>query len=292
MDSSCKPIKVLDVQGFDVVRESSDCAAYQTGRKLYDDVAKSVVLVETGELPWPRPPQSAKVGTGFFVNNGDEIVTNGHVGAIDPYVDVITNDGKTFHAKLEKLDDKNDLALLKVIGIDQDPHRALKLASTAGLKKPDELEAFGRPDGDPDVVLSPGTFLSKDSLIKLIPDPGGFPDLAALIKLGKETVNPEIAKEVSGYLDSERLHARMNIHHGNSGGPAVNGQGEVVGVVADRVSGAHALMVPVDKVAALLNTPERTYDFKYSTDAAQNQKLLAITRKDGSNLPPIILETH
>ncbi len=290
MDNSCAAIKVLDYQGFDIVKESTDCNAYTTGRKLFDDVANKVVLVETGATAWPRPHESAKVGTGFFVNNGDEIVTNGHVGAIDPYVDVITNDGKTYHAKLEKLDDENDLALLKVIGIEQDPKRALKLASTSALEKSAELETFGRPDGSSDLVLSPGSYLARASLIDLIPDPERFKDLAALIKLGKETKDPQVAKEVSDYLGSERLHARMDIHHGDSGSPTLNSNGELVGVSADRVSGAHALIIPVERVRDLLSSAESKFSFNYEQDEAQNQHLLSITRRDGSNLPPLVLQ--
>lgn len=293
MENACKTIEVLDYQmPGDNIRESNNCSQYQTGRRLYDDVSKSVVLVETGDTPWPRAPQSAKVGSGFFVNNGDEIVTNGHVGAIDPYVDIITNDGKAFHAKLEKLDDINDLALFKVIGIDADPQRALKIAaSSQDLKKADEIEDFGRPDGNSSVVLSPGGFLSRDSLINLIPNPQDFPDLKALIDLGKSTSNPTVAKDVADYLASERIHARMDIHHGNSGSPAVNEQGELVGVMADRVSAAHALMVPAEKVNALLKDPDNKYTFTYEEDPNHNQKLLAITRKDGSGLAPIVLES-
>jgi S1-C subfamily serine protease len=290
MENSCKPIKVLDTDGFDTVKESSDCSAFQTGRRLYDEIEKSVVLVETGSTAWPRPPQSAKVGTGFFVNNGDEIVTNGHVGAIDPYVDIITSDGKAYHARLEKLDDKNDLALLKVVGIDRDQARALTPVTTGDLKKADELETYGRPGGSDELVLSPGTYLSRGSLLSQIPDPERFPDLARLIKESKETKDPERAKEISAYLNAERIHARMNIHHGNSGSPALNSRGGLEGVIADRVSGAHALMVPSERVVDLVSSPEDKFNFDYETDAAGNQHLLSITRKDGSSLPPIILE--
>jgi S1-C subfamily serine protease len=288
---TCKPIQVLDYQiPGDTPRESTNCNAYQTGRKLYDDVSKSVVLVETGETPSPRPPSSAKVGTGFFVNNGDEIVTNGHVGAIDPYVDIFTNDGKHYHAKLEKLDDVNDLALLKVIGIEKDPSRALKTANTSGMQKPDEIETFGRPDGSPQVVLSPGTYITRGALIDQIPDPNSFPDLAKIINWSHDNINPELAKLASSYLSSERIHARMDIHHGDSGSPAVNSGGQLVGVMADRVSAAHALMVPAEKVNELLSSPDNKFNFNYEVDENQNQKLLSITRKDGSTLPPLILK--
>lgn len=289
MDNTCKTIRVLDTQGFDHIKESSDCNAFTAARRFYDEVANSTVLVETGNTAYPRRPETAHVGTGFFVNNGDEIVTNSHVAAIDNYVDVFTNDGRKFHAKIEKLDTENDLALLKVLGIEADPSRALKPTTTEHLKKSDELISYGRPDGNDEVVVSPGAFINRDSLEKLVGDPNRFPDLAAMIKLGKETNDPVLAKEIANYLGSERLHARMNIHHANSGSPMINDQGELEGVVANRVSTAHALIVPAEKVIDLLQKPESKFKFEYESDAEGNQKIVAIKRLDGSSTPPLVL---
>ena len=288
--AACRTIKVLDTNGFDIIRESSDCNAHQSARKFFDEMTKSDVLVETGNTASPRPKDSAHVGTGFFVNNGDEIVTNAHVAAIDSFVDVYTNDGKMYHAKIEKLDTENDLALLKVIGLEPDPTRALKPATSDGLQKYDELISFGHPGGDDDIVVSPGVYLNRDTLEKQVGDPERFPDLKAMIKLGNETRDRVLAKEIHDYLNSERLHARMNIHHANSGSPMINDKGELKGVVANRISAAHSLMIPAEKVKSLLDSPERRFKFDYETDANGNQKLIGIRRADGSNTPPVILK--
>lgn len=290
MDNSCRSIKVLDYQGFDHIKESSDCDAYQTARRLYDDVASSVVLVETGNTASPRSPQSAHVGTGFFVNNGDEIVTNAHVAAIDNYVDVFTNDGKHYRAQIEKLSTENDLALLKVIGIEPDPKRALKPTSSDDVAKHDELVSYGHPGGSDEVVASPGVYLNRDTLEKQVGDPSRFPDLQAMIKLGKETKDPVLAREINDYLNAERLHSRMNIHHANSGSPMVNAKGELEGVVANRISAAHSLMIPGEKVKEMLENPEKRFEFEYEADAEGNQKLKAIKRLDGSDTPPVVLK--
>jgi len=251
-------------------------------------VQDSVVLIETGDKPYPRFPHEAKVGTGFFVNNGDEIVTNVHVAIVDSYVNVVTSDGKVYPAKVTKLDENDDLALLKVIGIKPDPERALKPAPT-DLKKEDELVAFGHPDGSDELVASPGHFLNRNELLKLVGDPSRFPDLVRMIKRGQATNDPELKKEIEDYLRSERLHARMNIHHANSGSPLLNDKGQLEGVVANRMSAAHSLMVPGEKVVELLASPESKYEFKYESDENQNQKLVEIKRKDGKIVPPVVL---
>ncbi len=290
MDNVCKPLNVLDWNGFDMVRENTDCSAYTTARKMYDEVSNSTVLVETGNDAYPRSPSSAHVGTGFFVNNGDEIVTNSHVAAIDDYVDVFTNDGRHFHAKIEKLDTENDLALLKVEGIEPDPKRALKPGSSKNLAKSDEVISFGRPDGYPETVASPGVFINRDELGKLVTDKSRFPDLKKMIELGQTTTDPVLSREISNYLQSERLHMRMNIHHANSGSPLLDANGNLDGVVANRISAAHALVIPAEKVKDLLEKPESKFKYEYSTDAAGNNKLLGIKRLDGSDTPPVVLK--
>lgn len=290
MDNTCKPINVLDANGFDLIRESSDCSAYTTARKFYDELNSNTVLVETGNDAYPRSPSKAHVGTGFFVNNGDEIVTNTHVAAIDNYVDVLTNDGRHFHAKIEKLDTENDLALLKVIGIEENPSRALKPGSSKGLSKGDEVISFGRPDGYPETVASPGAFINRDQLGNLVTDTSRFPDLQHLIDAGKTTKDPVLAKEIADYLQSERLHMRMNIHHANSGSPLLDANGNLDGVVANRISAAHALVIPAEKVKDLLEKPESKFKYDYEEDAQGNQKLVAIKRLDGSDTPAVILK--
>lgn len=288
MDSSCRTIQYLSTDGFDIVRESADCNAHTTARKLLEDIEASVVLIETGESPYPRNRHEAHVGTGFFVNNGDEVVTNAHVAIIDAYVNVFTKDGKQYPAKVVKLDDDNDLAVLKLVGAKEDPERALKPAPHS-LKKEDELFAFGHPDGSSEIVISPGSFLNRKSLSEQVGDPKSFPDLARIIKMGEDSNDPLLKKEVENYLASERLHARMNIHHANSGSPLVDSEGKLQGIVANRLSAAHSLMIPSEKLQKLLDS-KAEFDFEYEEDANKNLRLKAIKRTNGSSAPPVVLD--
>ncbi len=266
---------------------STDCDHDQAARALYNDVDKQVVRVEMGETPSPRDPATAKVGSGFFVNNGDEVVTNVHVALSGSYTDVITADGKTYHAQLEKLDTANDLALLKVIGIAADPKLAMHPDATP-LQPNQDLIAYGHPGGAIDLSASPGYYLKKDDFDKSVVNADQTADLLWIREQAKSS-NPTTASEAQAYLDAPRLELIMNIDHGNSGGPAVDTSGHLRAVVADRVSARHSLYIPAEKVEQLLSQPEKTFQFNYQADADGNQHLMSIGRLDGTTAPPIVL---
>jgi hypothetical protein len=228
------------------------------------------------------------VGTGFFVLNGDEAVTNVHVALSKDYVDVLLKDGKRYHTQIVKLDARNDLALLQIDEIPADPKHALK-PDTTPLKLGEELITFGHPDGAPDIWASPGVYKGKDSLQNLVPQPESFPDMKALKDL-ESSPDPFTAEEARQYLEAERLHQRTNIHNGNSGSPTFDLAGHLRGVAANRLSSAHALFIGADKVEALLSTAESKFKFNYQTDDQGNHKLVSVSRLDGSTAPPIFLK--
>ncbi len=273
---------------------TDDCSRFQTARKLYDQVADEIALVSTSPIAELRQPGVTGYGTGFFVNDGTEIVTNAHVATALPYLEIITNDGKRYPAKIEKLDDINDLALLKIIGKKPDEDHVLKIDNdTSDLKNGDEVTAFGYPKGfgNFDLFANPGRYREHGSMLGFIPgkDISQYSDLLAMKELAEKINDKTYSQEVEDYLNGPRIRNSMAIFGGNSGGPAVDANGVLVGVIANRVAGARALMIPAEKVVELLQTPENKFDFEYESDDRQNQKLVKISRKDGSGLPPVIL---
>ncbi len=134
-------------------------------------------------------------GSGFFISADGYAVTNNHVVDKADKVEVITDDGKTYTAKLIGTDAKTDLALIKVDGRDDFPF--VKLAG-ASPRIGDWVVAVGNPFGLGGTVTA-GIVSARGR------DIGGSP-----------------------YDDYVQIDAPMN--KGNSGGPSFDLDGNVIGV--------------------------------------------------------------
>jgi serine protease Do len=134
-------------------------------------------------------------GSGFFISADGYAVTNNHVVDGADKVEVTTDDGKTYSAKVIGTDARTDLALIKVEGGANFPFA--KLSET----KPrigDWVLAVGNPFGL-----------------------GGTVTAGIVSASGRDIGN-------GPYDDFIQIDAPVN--KGNSGGPAFNTEGEVIGV--------------------------------------------------------------
>ena len=200
------------------------------------------VLAATGE--------GVKTGTGFFVGNHGELVTNAHVvaGANDVAVFVTSPDGKS--AKLHKahpvrMDVENDLFLVRVDGDDLPPSLPLSQGTTQVL---DDVVAIGFP-GSLDVAISDSS--------KIV---GGYTNSADVL----ENLVPNITKGAVTKVTDQRITHDAKISKGNSGGPLVNTHtGEVIGVnvagIVDSMSTFY-LAVSVKQVYNLLSRQDNIID--------------------------------
>jgi serine protease Do len=134
-------------------------------------------------------------GSGFFISSDGYAVTNNHVVDGADKVEVTTDDGKTYSAKVIGTDARTDLALIKVEGGSDFPFAKL---------------ADGKPRIG-DWVLAVGNPFGL----------GGTVTAGIVSASGRDIGN-------GPYDDFIQIDAPVN--KGNSGGPAFNMQGEVVGV--------------------------------------------------------------
>ncbi|MEI9925823.1 MAG: Do family serine endopeptidase [Bradyrhizobium sp.] len=134
-------------------------------------------------------------GSGFFISPDGFAVTNNHVVDGADKVEVTTDDGKTYAAKVIGTDARTDLALIKVEG---------------GADFPFAKLAAGKPRIG-DWVLAVGNPFGL----------GGTVTAGIVSASGRDIGN-------GPYDDFIQIDAPVN--KGNSGGPAFNMQGEVVGV--------------------------------------------------------------
>src|SRR5438477_1867614 len=144
--------------------------------------------------PRGRGPVTGQ-GSGFFISPDGFAVTNNHVVDGADKVEVTMDDGKTFTAKVIGTDQRTDLALIKVEGSKDFPFAKL---SDSKPRIGDWVLAVGNPFGL-----------------------GGTVTAGIVSASGRDIGN-------GPYDDFIQIDAPVN--KGNSGGPAFNTEGEVMGV--------------------------------------------------------------
>jgi serine protease Do len=134
-------------------------------------------------------------GSGFFISPDGYLVTNNHVAAEALSLQAVTSDGKIYTAKVIGTDPKTDLALLKVDGRNDFPYVTF---SKNDPEVGDWVVALGNPFG-----------------------------LGGTVTAGIVSAQGRNIGE-GPYDDFLQIDAPVN--KGNSGGPAFNQDGQVVGV--------------------------------------------------------------
>ncbi len=192
-------------------------------RKLREDYLKPALVTQVLEVrvaarnggQGPQtPPGSSKAGTGFFVSAEGHILTNEHVVRGCSAVDIYDADKRKLQGTVQRVDGRNDLAVIRTY---LKPPATAKFRSVGTLRPGEDVVVFGYPLPD---VLSSGGNVVAGSLTAL-----------------------------TGYRDDQAMvQFSAPIQHGNSGGPLLNRQGHVIGVVVGKLNllpdGADGLDVP------------------------------------------------
>ncbi len=154
-----------------------------------------------------RPRQGVSTGTGFLIDDEGHIVTNAHVVEGAAQVGLRIADDRVLPAELVGLDLSTDLAVLRVDPgeLDAEP---LPLGDSAAVEVGDPAVAMGNPFGLDDTITS-GIVSAKQ---RRISGPDGF------------TIEDVIQTDAA-------------VNPGNSGGPLVNLEGEVIGVNSQIATG-------------------------------------------------------
>ena len=145
-------------------------------------------------------------GTGFLITRTGFIITNAHVVSKnkDDFVDVKFLDGRVVAARLVKIDNMRDVALLKIDGADM---KYLLLGNSNTCNDGDRVTAIGSPGG-PKFTKLQGTIME------------------GLVTEGNIT---DASKNLH---DREYSYIQSNTFtdHGSSGGPLLNDHLEVIGI--------------------------------------------------------------
>jgi S1-C subfamily serine protease len=165
--------------------------------------AQQYMAAEDASRSPGKPPQkdepSYSVGTGFFVGPNGEMLTSYHVIEGASELGCRTPDGKVHSASVSRVSAANDLALLKV---EMRPASYLSLAPRGSIYPGARVFTIGY--GAPDYLGVHEPRFTEGSI-------------SALSGLGAEDAYMQIS---------------VPVQPGNSGGPLINEDGEVVGVIA------------------------------------------------------------
>ena len=171
-----------------------------------DAVGASVVRV--------RPMRVSGAGCGVVVSNDGLILTNSHVVRGAQRQEIIAPDGKTFTATLVGEDPDTDLAILQ---LDQDT-------------------------GIPAARLGDSKQIRRGQLVIAIGAPLGF---EATVTAGIVSALGRSLKGERGRLVEDLIQTDAALNPGNSGGPLVSGNGEVIGINTAIVAGAQGICFAV-----------------------------------------------
>ncbi len=157
-----------------------------------------VKCVREGHETGKRESQEVS-GSGVIISHGGEVLTNWHVVEKAVSVRCLLYDGRAFTAKVLGQDKDIDLAMLQLEGVDGDPFDHAEIGDSNALEEGDFVMAMGAPWG-----MSRSVSIGIVSCVRrYLPD----------------------HSEYSLWLQTDAA-----ISPGNSGGPLVNTDGQVVGI--------------------------------------------------------------
>ncbi|XP_056131149.1 serine protease HTRA1B [Lampris incognitus] len=190
---------------------------------VVDKIAPAVVHLELfRRLPFSNEEVLVSSGSGFIVSEDGWIVTNAHVLNNKQRTKVELKSGEQFDATVKDMDQKLDVALIKIES--NTPLPVLHLGQSSDLRPGEFVVAVGSPFSLQNTVTTGIISTAQRNGTEL-----GFRD-----------------------SDMEYIQTDAIINYGNSGGPLVNLDGEVIGINTLKVTAGISFAIPVDRIRQFL----------------------------------------
>ncbi|HMY01828.1 MAG TPA: serine protease [Candidatus Obscuribacter sp.] len=265
--AECIKPDVLDPSGMHVQAEACRGSLLH---EVVDSFARKTVTLNT------ERESGSGSGSGFFVHDGRYVLTAAHVVNNTKTIEVTSNDGQTRQAKLVKLNDIDDLALLEVQGIKADPSRAVDIGQSSELTKGSAIVGIGTPGSEVKEFLSPGYAEAKVPMYEVIrdaggikaPQPGSPPSLSSGLYRAGTSSDAKVRADVDNYLLSPRIVTSATAVPGQSGGLVVGSDLKFAGMIQSNFKrvkdgSTGSAYVPDDVVRDFVAAPSK-FDILYN----------------------------
>ncbi len=156
---------------------------------------------------FPQQEQQQSLGSGFVVDKAGHVVTNYHVIEGAKQVRVSFSNGSSMKATVVGSDPSSDLAVLKIDASSR-ALTPLPLGNSDEMRVGDPVVAIGNPFG-----------------------------LDRTVTAGIVSAIQRAITAPNGYTIDHVIQTDAAINHGNSGGPLLNGRGQVIGVNSQIATG-------------------------------------------------------
>ncbi|XP_044096603.1 serine protease HTRA1 isoform X1 [Neovison vison] len=211
---------------------------------VVEKIAPAVVHIELfRKLPFSKREVPVASGSGFIVSEDGLIVTNAHVVTNKHRVKVELKNGATYEAKIKDVDEKADIALIKIDHEGRLP--VLLLGRSSELRPGEFVVAIGSP------------FSLQNTVTTGI--------VSTTQRGGKEL---GLRNSDMDYIQTDAI-----INYGNSGGPLVNLDGEVIGINTLKVTAGISFAIPSDKIKKFLT---ESHDRQAKGKAITKKKYIGI----------------
>ncbi|XP_034058365.1 serine protease HTRA3-like [Gymnodraco acuticeps] len=196
-------------------------------------------------------------GSGFIITPSGVIVTNAHVVTTDaiatvtgrPQLRVQLYNGDAYEAVVRHVDRKADIATIKVNPQKKLP--VLSLGRSAGLRPGEFVVAIGSP------------FALQNTVTTGI--------VSTAQRDGKEL---GIKDSDMDYIQTDAL-----INYGNSGGPLINLDGEVIGINTLKVAAGISFAIPSDRISRFLTESQPKHSKSQRSKAEQHREKTKLQRR-------------
>ncbi|KAI4891242.1 hypothetical protein NFI96_034647 [Prochilodus magdalenae] len=191
---------------------------------VVENSAPAVVYIEiVGRHVFSGRDIPVSNGSGFVISSDGLIVTNAHVVANKRDVRVKLTTGETYNATVQDVDQVADIATIKINP--KHPLPTLRLGKSSEVRQGEFVVAMGSPFALRNTITS-GIVSSTQRGSK---------------ELGLSNHNMD-------YIQTD-----ATIDFGNSGGPLINLDGEVIGINTMKVTAGISFAIPSDRVRLFLN---------------------------------------